>query len=140
VAKHHLSSSVGHSADADQIAAATGASTDIDPHYLQSTGFVLAPEGTVIGNGRWPPTGLGPPSPSSAPGRHDSPLFEPTLRQIPDMIGSLPDEPCVHLDRAYDLAATRDLLKELGYGHEIAPKCIPAPDPGTWSSSTPSRW
>jgi len=28
--------------------------------------------------------------------RHDSPLFEPTMRQIPDMIGPLPDQPCVH--------------------------------------------
>jgi len=26
--------------------------------------------------------------------RHDSPLFEPTMRQIPDMIGPLPDQPC----------------------------------------------
>ncbi|MGI8416467.1 MAG: peroxiredoxin family protein [Nakamurella sp.] len=48
VAKHHLSFPVGHSADADQVAAATGAFTNADPHYLQSTGFVLAPDGTII--------------------------------------------------------------------------------------------
>lgn len=43
------------------------------------------------------------------------------------MIGPLADEPCVHLDRGYDSAATRDLLDELGYVHEIARKGIPAP-------------
>ncbi len=59
--------------------------------------------------------------------RHDSPLFEPTMRQIPDMIGRLPDRPCVHLDRGYDSAPTRDLLDELGYVYEIARKGIPAP-------------
>ncbi len=59
--------------------------------------------------------------------RHDSPLFEPTMRQIPDMIGPLPDQPCVHLDRGYDSAGTRDLLDELGYVHEIARTGIPAP-------------
>ena len=29
--------------------------------------------------------------------RHDSPLFESTMRQIPDMTGPLPERPCVHL-------------------------------------------
>lgn len=48
VAKHHLAFPVGHSADADQVAAATGAFTNKDPHFLQSTGFVLAPDGTVL--------------------------------------------------------------------------------------------
>jgi peroxiredoxin len=48
VEKHHLRFPVGHSADADEIAAATGAYTNDTPHYLQSTGFVLAPDGTVI--------------------------------------------------------------------------------------------
>jgi len=49
------------------------------------------------------------------------------MRQIPDMIGALPDRPCVHLDRGYDSTGTRDLLDELGYVHEIARKPIPAP-------------
>ena len=49
------------------------------------------------------------------------------MRQIPDMIGPLPDQPCVHLDRGYDSTPTRDLLDELGYVHEIARKGIPAP-------------
>lgn len=48
VAKHHLGFPVGHSADADAVAAATGAFTNADPHHLQSTGFVLAPDGTVL--------------------------------------------------------------------------------------------
>ncbi len=48
VAKHHLGFPVGHSADADAVAAATGAFTNADPHHLQSTGFVLAPDATVL--------------------------------------------------------------------------------------------
>jgi peroxiredoxin len=46
-AKHKLRFPVGHSADAGKVAAATGAYVNDDPHYLQSTGFVLAPDGTV---------------------------------------------------------------------------------------------
>ncbi len=48
ITKHRLSFPLGHSADADKIAAATGAYTNDDPHYLQSTGFVLAPDGRVV--------------------------------------------------------------------------------------------
>lgn len=48
VEKHHLDFPVGHSADADAVAAATGAYTNDDPHYLQSTGFILAPDGSVV--------------------------------------------------------------------------------------------
>jgi Transposase DDE domain len=62
--------------------------------------------------------------------RHDSPLFEPTMRQIPDMIGPLPEQPCVRPDRGYDSTGTRDLLDELGYVYEIARKGIPAPISG----------
>ncbi|TVS83033.1 peroxiredoxin family protein [Mycobacterium helveticum] len=47
VDKRKLRFPVGHSADADKIAAATGAYVNDDPHYLQSTGFILAPDGTV---------------------------------------------------------------------------------------------
>jgi peroxiredoxin len=47
VARHKLRFPVGHGADADKVAAATGAYVSEDPHYLQSTGFVLAPDGTV---------------------------------------------------------------------------------------------
>ncbi|PZS32949.1 MAG: peroxiredoxin [Pseudonocardiales bacterium] len=48
VEKHRISFPVGYGADADKIAAATGAYTNNEPRYLQSTGFVLAPDGTVV--------------------------------------------------------------------------------------------
>jgi peroxiredoxin len=48
VAKHRLGFPVGHSADAEKVAAATGAYVNDEPRYLQSTGFVLAPDGTVL--------------------------------------------------------------------------------------------
>lgn len=47
VAKRKLRFPVGHSADADKIAAAIGAYVNDDPHYLQSTGIILAPDETV---------------------------------------------------------------------------------------------
>lgn len=58
---------------------------------------------------------------------HDSPLLEPTLAGICDMIGPLPDRPCMHLDRGYDSRKTRDLLEILGYDDQIAVKGVPAP-------------
>lgn len=48
VAKRSLGFPVGHSADADTVAALTGAYVNDEPHYLQSTGFVLAPDGTIL--------------------------------------------------------------------------------------------
>ena len=39
---------VGHSADIDRIADATGAYTNENPRYFQSTGFVLDPQGRVM--------------------------------------------------------------------------------------------
>lgn len=48
VDKYHLKFPVGYGADADQIAAATGAYTNENPHHLQTTGFVLDPDGKVI--------------------------------------------------------------------------------------------
>ena len=47
IAKHKLRFPVGHSVDAGKVAAATGAYVNDDPRYLQSAGFVLAPDGTV---------------------------------------------------------------------------------------------
>ena len=46
--KHGLTFPVGHDADAQAVAAATGAFVNPDPQYLQSTGFVLGPDGRVI--------------------------------------------------------------------------------------------
>ena len=48
VAKHHLGFPVGHSVDARKVAEATGAFVNEDPVFLQSTGFVLDPEGRVL--------------------------------------------------------------------------------------------
>lgn len=48
IEKHGLSFPVGHSADAHAVREATGAFVNPDPVYLQSTGFVLDPEGRVI--------------------------------------------------------------------------------------------
>lgn len=48
VAKDGLTFPVGHSADARRVAAATGAFVNDEPTYLQSTGFVLDPEGKVV--------------------------------------------------------------------------------------------
>ena len=48
VAKHGLEFPVGYGADAAALSAATGAFVNPDPVYVQSTGFVLDPEGKVI--------------------------------------------------------------------------------------------
>lgn len=48
VAKHRLQFPVGHDADARAIAETTGAFVNPEPVHLQSTGFVLNPEGRVI--------------------------------------------------------------------------------------------
>ena len=45
VAKHGLTFPVGHCADAKAISAATGAFVDPERGFLQSTGFVLNPDG-----------------------------------------------------------------------------------------------
>ena len=48
IAKHSLTFPIGHSADAAAIHEATGAFVSADPVYLQSTGFVLDPDGNVV--------------------------------------------------------------------------------------------
>ena len=48
VAKHHLDFPVGYGADARKVAEVTGAFVNDDPLFLQSTGFVLDPEGRVL--------------------------------------------------------------------------------------------
>lgn len=48
IATHRLAFPVGHSADPDVVAAATGAFVNRDPAYLQSTGFVIDPDGNVV--------------------------------------------------------------------------------------------
>jgi peroxiredoxin len=48
VAKHGLTFPVGHSADAQAVAEATGAFVNPDPQFLQSTGFIVDPTGRVV--------------------------------------------------------------------------------------------
>jgi peroxiredoxin len=48
VARHGLTFPVGHSADARAVAGATGAFVDDARGFVQSTGFVLDPDGTVV--------------------------------------------------------------------------------------------
>ena len=48
IAKHDLEFPVAHSADADAVADATGLFVNQEPRYLQSTGFVLDPDGRVV--------------------------------------------------------------------------------------------
>ena len=47
-ARHGLAFPVGYGADAPAVAALTGAFTNPDPVFLQSTGFVLDPAGNVV--------------------------------------------------------------------------------------------
>lgn len=48
VADKGLTFPVGHSADAHKVAETIGTFVNPDPTYLQSTGFILAPDGTVL--------------------------------------------------------------------------------------------
>ena len=48
VDKHRIHYPFGFGADADAIAAATGGYVNAEPRYLQSTGFVLAPDGAIV--------------------------------------------------------------------------------------------
>ncbi|MEV6892207.1 peroxiredoxin family protein [Kribbella sp. NPDC051137] len=48
VASHKLTFPVGFGADAASVADLTGAFVNADPVYLQSTGFVLDPDGKVV--------------------------------------------------------------------------------------------
>jgi peroxiredoxin len=48
VGEYGLTYPIGHSADVEQIAAATGAFVTVDPPQLQTTGFVLDPAGAVL--------------------------------------------------------------------------------------------
>lgn len=46
--KHHLEFPIGYGADPAAVARATGAVVNPDPAYLQSTGFVLDPDGHIL--------------------------------------------------------------------------------------------
>jgi peroxiredoxin len=48
IVKHRLEFPVGHGADVDAVANMVGAFVSHEPHFLQSTGFVLDPAGRVL--------------------------------------------------------------------------------------------
>lgn len=48
IEKNRLGFPMGHSADATQVAAATGAYVNEAPCYLQTTGFLLDPDGRIL--------------------------------------------------------------------------------------------
>ncbi|MDQ2727040.1 MAG: peroxiredoxin family protein [Actinomycetota bacterium] len=48
VATRHLNFPVAHSADADKVSETLGAYVNEEPRHLQSTGFVLGPNGSVV--------------------------------------------------------------------------------------------
>jgi transposase len=79
----------------------------------------------------------------SAPAnRHDSPLLVPTLKAASEVLGALPEEVSVRLDRGYDSHLTRERLAELGLGWEISGKGKPAPFWATnrWVVERTSSW
>jgi transposase len=79
----------------------------------------------------------------SAPAnRHDSPLLVPTLKATSEVLGALPEETSIHLDRGYDSKLTRERLAQLGLGWEISGKGKPAPYWATnrWVVERTSAW
>lgn len=48
VDKLHLNFPIAHSVDADKVAETLGAYLNDEPRYLQSTGFVLDPHGSIV--------------------------------------------------------------------------------------------
>ena len=60
-------SPLGHGADADKISAATGAYTNDKPHYPQATGFLLAPNGSIL-NAVYSSGSIGRPVPDDVAG------------------------------------------------------------------------
>jgi hypothetical protein len=74
--------------------------------------------------------------------RHDSPLLLPTLQVASEVLGAVPEETSVHLDRGYDSLLTRERLEELGLGWEISGKGKPAPYWATmrWVVERTSSW
>jgi transposase len=73
--------------------------------------------------------------------RHDSPLLEATLDTL-EPLGELPDRASVHLDRAYDSAATRRKLAARWLVGEISEKGKPAPLGATkrWVVERTNSW
>jgi hypothetical protein len=74
--------------------------------------------------------------------RHDSPLLTETLDAVTEVLGELPKQAKVHLDRGYDSKATRERLEERGLLAEISQKGKPAPLAATkrWVIERTNSW
>ena len=73
---------------------------------------------------------------------HDSPLLTPTLDNASEVVGALPEEAIVHLDRGYDSRATRERLANRALLAEISQKGKPSPLGATkrWVVERTSSW
>jgi IS5 family transposase len=73
--------------------------------------------------------------------RHDSPLLEQTLDTL-EVLGELPEQMSVHLDRGYDCRSTREKLEDRGLLAVISEKGKPAPLRATkrWVVERTSSW
>jgi transposase len=79
---------------------------------------------------------------ASPANRHDSPLLAPTLDNACRLVGSLPEESIVHLDRGYDSELTRKRLADRGLHAEISKKGKPSALGATkrWVVERTSSW
>ena len=73
--------------------------------------------------------------------RHDSPLLDETLDTL-ELVGRLPEQTNVHLDRGYDSQPTREKLKACGLEPMISEKGKPAPLAATkrWVVERTNSW
>jgi IS5 family transposase len=73
--------------------------------------------------------------------RHDSPLLDETLDTL-EVLGELPEQMSVHLDRGYDSLSTREKLEDRGLLAVISEKGKPAPLAATkrWVVERTNSW
>jgi IS5 family transposase len=73
--------------------------------------------------------------------RHDSPLLDETLDTL-EVLGPLPEQMSVHLDRGYDSQTTGEKLKVRGMTPTISDKAKPAPLAATkrWVVERTNSW
>jgi transposase len=73
--------------------------------------------------------------------RHDSPLLDETLNTL-EVLGELPEQMSVHLDRGYDSCSTRKKLEDRGLLAAISEKGKPAPLQATkrWVVERTNSW
>ena len=73
--------------------------------------------------------------------RHDSPLLNKTLDTL-EVLGELPEQMSVHLDRGYDSRSIREKLRERGLLAVISKKGKPAPLAATkrWVVERTNSW